>query len=145
MGQGNPRRRAVADPDHVDFFVDALAILARAHPNLLLAGPVAEIGAALEVASPYLRQPVASWTPREASEPLRACRGTVVIRAIETADAAQQSQLCAWLDECAGTVQVVSTTTLPLFPLVTAGAFLERLYYGLNHLYFYLRSGVQAR
>ena len=54
---------------------------------------------------------------------LASFRLVLLDHAIETADAEQQAQLCAWLDECAGTVQVVSTTTLPLFPLVTAGAF----------------------
>ena len=32
-------------------------------------------------------------------------------------------------------IQIVTTSTVPLFPLVTRGAFLETLYYRLNVIY----------
>ena len=39
-----------------------------------------------------------------------------------------------WLDDAVGTVQVIATTSEPLFPLVERGAFLDVLYYRLNIL-----------
>jgi sigma-54-interacting transcriptional regulator len=134
----------IADPNDPDFAVDALAILARAHPNMLLIGPIAATDRALELTRPYLRSPTVCWAPLDSRVPPIGPYGTLVIRDVETADAEQQAQLCSWLNECAPTVQVVSTTAAPLFPLVARGAFLERLYYLLNQLCFDLSAKHQA-
>ena len=58
--------------------------------------------------------------------------GTLVIREVDTLDRAQQEQFFAWLDRYAAGVQVISVTDRPLFPLVLADVFLEKLYYRLN-------------
>jgi transcriptional regulator of aromatic amino acid metabolism len=49
-------------------------------------------------------------------------------------DDSQQRQLMMWLDDAVGTVQVIATTSEPLFPLVERGAFLDVLYDRLNVL-----------
>jgi hypothetical protein len=55
-----------------------------------------------------------------------------VVRDVDTLDRAQQAQFFAWLDRCAAGVQVISVTEAPLYSMVLAGAFLEKLYYRLN-------------
>ena len=126
----------IADPDATDFSGDALAIMAFAHPNVLLIGPVAATDRALTLLRPCVRPPIISWTPHEAHDLPIGLFGTLVIRGIETADRAQQSQLYIWLDGRPGPVQVVATSAAPLFPLVIRGVFDEHLYYRLNQLCF---------
>lgn len=53
---------------------------------------------------------------------------------------AQQHALLQWLDDTAGRVQVVSTTTQPLFPLVQRDVFRADLYYRLNTVFLDLRD-----
>jgi transcriptional regulator of acetoin/glycerol metabolism len=47
----------------------------------------------------------------------------------------EQIRILQWLDEVAGHIRVVSTTTVPIFPRVTRGEFNEVLYYRLNVVY----------
>jgi DNA-binding NtrC family response regulator len=58
--------------------------------------------------------------------------GTLVLYGADTLDRQEQQDLLAWLDLTHGTVQVVSVSTRPIFPLVTQGLFLDTLYYRLN-------------
>jgi hypothetical protein len=126
----------MADPDDTSLSGDAFAILARAHPNVLLIGPVDATDQALALISRYLLRPTVFWTPRETRDLPQVPYGTLVINAIETADATQLSHLVARLDGGAEPVQVVCTTPTPLFPLVVRGAFPEPLYYLLNQVCF---------
>ena len=60
--------------------------------------------------------------------------GTLLLLEVARLDRSQQTQLLQWLDqfdEC-GQMQVVSTTSQPIFSLVETGAFLATLYYRLN-------------
>jgi hypothetical protein len=113
---------------------DLMRVLARAHPNVLIIGPVAMTDLALESMRPYLWQPIAVWTPREARDMPPDPYGTLVIRAIETLDRAQQSNLLARLEGLTRTVQAVSTAAEPLYPFVTRGDFLDSLYYHVNQV-----------
>jgi transcriptional regulator of acetoin/glycerol metabolism len=45
---------------------------------------------------------------------------------------ADQCRLLTWLEMSGGRIQVVSTTTSPLLPLVESGVFHDTLYYRLN-------------
>lgn len=47
----------------------------------------------------------------------------------------QQVRLLTWMDCHIADVQVVSVARHPVFPLVLAGTFLNKLYYRLNTLY----------
>jgi len=124
-----------ADRDLPPLSTDLLGILARSHPHVLLIGPHVVTDRAVGLIRPYLRRPIVSWSPPDACALPMERLGTLVIPAIDTADAVQQSQLCDWLDARAGAVQVLSTSAAPLFPLVIRGVFLTRLYYVLNQLY----------
>jgi hypothetical protein len=114
---------------------DLLGILARTYPHILLVGPHAAADRAVGLMRPHLRRPIVSWSPRDASTLPTECRGTLLIPAIDAATSEQQSHLCTWLDARTGIVQVLSISVTPLFPLVTDGAFLDRLYYRLNQVY----------
>jgi CheY-like chemotaxis protein len=116
------------------FLADALAIMASAHPNVLLIGSEAAADRALTLMRPHMRTPILSWTPREARHLPVESFTSLVIRHVDAADRAQQAQLHNWLDGPGDAVQVVATTTAPLFPFILRGAFDEHLYYRLNQL-----------
>jgi hypothetical protein len=121
--------------DHDDTHLpELLAILATAHPHVLLLGPVAATSRVLALTSPYVRAPIVTWTPLEMRELPAAPIGTLVIPGIDTANATQQADLCRWLDARVGTVPVLSTSAVSLLSLVKDKAFLERLYYRLNQV-----------
>ncbi len=120
----------------MDFEVDAVAILATAHPNVLLVGPEDALARGLEVIGQFLRPPTVTWTPSERlALPAGRC-GTLIVRSIDAADIEQQRRLLDWMNERPGTAQLVSTTGEALLTRIVAGAFLETLYYRLNHVTF---------
>ena len=59
-------------------------------------------------------------------------RGTLVIHEIENLDLSRQRALLAWLEERASRVRLITTTSRDLFSMVSAGLFLDQLYYRLN-------------
>jgi hypothetical protein len=113
---------------------DVLARLTRQHPNILLVGPAAFIHAALKTIEPLVPQPIVSWRPYETHGVPDAACSTLVIHRVDTANVEQQQELFGWFETKARQVQVVATTLAPLYPRVTEGAFLEALYYRLNHV-----------
>jgi transcriptional regulator of aromatic amino acid metabolism len=58
--------------------------------------------------------------------------GTVVIGDVSTLSLLQQIELYDWLDRFGESAQVLSFTSIPLWPLVERGRFLEGLFYRLN-------------
>lgn len=62
---------------------------------------------------------------------------TATIRDVEALTRDEQRALLNWLETAAGT-QVISTTSVPLLPLVEAHAFNDALYYRLNAVYINL-------
>ncbi len=80
----------------------------------------------------WLAEPNATWC---GAPPARCDRpATLVVRSVSALDQDQQQALLAWLDAPGNRMQVISTTTDPLYPLVSRGAFLANLYYRLNVL-----------
>ena len=74
---------------------------------------------------------------------LRPCANTLVIRHVDRLSASQQQQLSCKLERASdGLERVVATTAVPLFELVTAGLFLEVLYYRLNTVLVDLRRPI---
>ncbi len=79
---------------------------------------------------------VAVWRPgRPFVLPRPATTQTMILRDVDTLVHGDQHQLVAWLEEAAGRVQVVSTASSSLMPLVDAGVFMQTLYYRLNTIY----------
>jgi hypothetical protein len=65
--------------------------------------------------------------------------GTVVIRGVSDLTSPDQVRLVEWLNQADGRLQVVSSSSEPLWPLVHEGRFLESLYYRLNIITLVLR------
>jgi hypothetical protein len=61
--------------------------------------------------------------------------GTMILRDVDTLVHDDQCKLVNWLEQVAGRMQVVSTASASLMPLVNAGAFIQTLYYRLNTIY----------
>ncbi|MCM3880113.1 MAG: hypothetical protein ND807_08400 [Vicinamibacterales bacterium] len=57
---------------------------------------------------------------------------SLIVRDLETLDAKAQHELLLWLDGAGRNTRVVSLTSPHLYSLVTAGRFLDTLYYRLN-------------
>jgi transcriptional regulator of acetoin/glycerol metabolism len=80
-----------------------------------------------------LAQPVVTWRPGERLMlPHAAQARTLILHDVGALSIPDQRRLLEWLERAAGRTQVVSTTPVPLLPLVQAGEFLARLYYRLN-------------
>jgi PEGA domain/Sigma-54 interaction domain len=61
--------------------------------------------------------------------------GTVVLHDVEHLRPADQQRLLRWLEAGPQRPQIISTSSLALYPLVGAGRFSENLYYRLNSVY----------
>jgi DNA-binding NtrC family response regulator len=80
-----------------------------------------------------LARPIVIWRPGERLMlPQAAQTGTLLLHNVGSLSLLDQRYLIEWLERAAGQTQVVSTTPMPLLPLVHAGTFLARLYYRLN-------------
>jgi len=83
-----------------------------------------------------LRGPVYTWRPGQALElPTRGRAATMVFEDLTRLTDNEQVCILRWLDDVAGHIRVVSTTTVPIWPRVTRGEFNEVLYYRLNTVY----------
>jgi len=122
-----------------------LVVLLRLHrPNVLVIGPATEADQTLDLMRAYLGLPIAAWLPRETPVPPTTPFRTLVIRDVDALDAGQQAYLSALLDKANARTQAISTSGMPLFPLVRRGLFLDRLYYQLNAVYLDLNDDINA-
>jgi hypothetical protein len=110
---------------------DDWQVLVSARPNTLLEGPHETTDAIVGEAMEWLAEPFSTWcgVPQACDRP-----ATLLVRSVSALDRDQQQALLAWLDAPGNRMQVISTTTDPLYPLVSRGAFLANLYYRLNVL-----------
>ena len=109
-------------------------LVIRARSNLLLAGSLSAIDAMLVALKPHLSAPLRQYNATTGGPVPQPREGTLILLEVDSLDGNQQAKLVEWLDrfEERGRVQVVSTTSAPLFSLVETGAFLANLYYRLN-------------
>jgi len=103
---------------------EAISILRQGRPNMLVVG---DVDTFLEQIRPNLVPPVASWTPRDAATRPATSFRTLIVRDVDDLNLSQCERLTDLTD-----VQIISTTSAPLFPAVQRGAFPEGLYYRLN-------------
>ena len=109
---------------------DEWRLLLTVRPNVLLEGSEAATDAVVSEAMGWLPKPHATWT----GAPTPDRPATLVVRSLSSLDRDAQQSLLAWLEAPGDQVQVISTTTEPLYPLVIRGDFLPNLYYRLNVL-----------
>jgi len=83
-----------------------------------------------------LRGPVLKWRPGQPLElPTRGRAATMVIEDLTRLSDDEQVRILGCLDQVAGQIRVVSTTSIPIWPRVAQGEFNEVLYYRLNTVY----------
>lgn len=105
------------------------------HCTMLLEGREESTDAALLLLRPHLLGMV-HWKQRRATLELPRRRvQTLILEDVASLQATEQANLLEWLAGADTPVQVVSTTTQPLFPFVASGIFDERLYYRLNTVF----------
>ncbi|SRR5258706_4542958 len=105
-------------------------VFAAWHPNVVLVGTSETTEAVLAALTPYLKTPVLKLQNSRSLPTVP--QGTVILRELETLDSLEQNQLLQWLDGTGVETQVVSLTSVPLYPRVEQGTFLVALYYRLN-------------
>ena len=109
-----------------------LHIVEMRRTNLLLVGTAGAIRIVLEMLWLKLRHPILRWRPGQPLElPSPGHAATLVLQDVSELTSRDQHSVLCWLDQNAG-IQVVSTTAVPLWPRVKAGAFNDVLYYRLN-------------
>ena len=104
--------------------------------NLLLAGGAGAIRIVLEMLWLELREPILKWRPGQRLDlPSPSRAATLILYDVDTLSPDDQHRVLRWLDETAGHIRVVSTSTKSLWPRVKSGAFSDVLYYRLNTVY----------
>lgn len=102
--------------------------------NFLLVGAASITKEILIAMTPQLREPLHEYSPKADLPVPQPVDGTLVLLDVDRLDLKQQKQLLQWLEqfELRAHVQVISTTSKPLYSLVKSGNFLPDLYYRLN-------------
>ena len=104
--------------------------------NVLVVGSSEATRIVLDMLRLDLRGPVLKWRPGLPLElPTRGRAATVVLEDLTRLTNEEQVRMLGWLEEVAGQVRVVSTTSVPIWPRVARGEFNEVLYYRLNVVY----------
>jgi hypothetical protein len=114
--------------------------LLRHHPNLLLEGAMFDVEETLVALATDFYPRQISWPECYHSElPVSELREiTIVVREVTACDTGSLDGLQTWLESARRPIQVVTTSSVPLFPLVERRAFPVDLYYRLNTLRFQL-------
>jgi len=111
----------------------SLLLMGMPRVNVLLIGIDGMAWRILQTLLPDLREPTATWCPGDRLVlPPTVRTGTMILHDVGAMTYQEQRHLLDWLGRSGGRTQVVSMTSVPLLPLVRAGAFIDRLYYRLN-------------
>jgi hypothetical protein len=115
-------------------------LLSAVPANVLLVGPASETDAMVTALDPNLARPITTREPHNSIESLRLpASGTLILKEPGTLGGNDQQALVDWM-RGSPEIRIVSTSTVPLLPLVRTGGFLDALYYRLNTLYLELVS-----
>ena len=120
--------------------------VALAHLNILLAGTPCATSSMITSLLPRLRKPVHRYGLNGDGSVVLPTKGTLIVSEVGALDLNQQTQLLQWLDRFRGQepVQIVSTISRSLYPLVESGAFHDALFYRLNIVRFNLSAAGEA-
>ena len=103
--------------------------------NVLLAGRDEVVRLVVRMILRHVSKPVRTWSPGEDLVLTPTGLGTLVIYEVGALALREQIQLLEWSGNPFLNTQVISTTSFPLIPRVTAGSFIDTLYYRLNTVY----------
>jgi Sigma-54 interaction domain len=117
-----------------------------AHANVLLAGTQCVTNSMIASLTPHLRKPVHRYRLHADSSLPLPTTGSLILSEIGALDLNQQLRIFQWLDRFheGVPVQLVSTTSIPLYSLVESGAFHDGLFYRLNTIRFDLNAAGEA-
>jgi Sigma-54 interaction domain len=130
----------ISKPEDVGISVPDWSALLASDANAVVVGADSAIVRLWTSVWSRLRKPVCwvesgrLWLPPQLA-------GTLVLRNVSDLIQQDQVRLLDWLSEDGRSIRVLASTPRPLFPDVEAGAFLDRLYYRLNTLHFFLKPG----
>jgi len=108
-----------------------LNLLDEKRSNVLLIGSATKIVPVLDALLRHVAYPVVSCTPPRLSLPDRSV-GTIVLYNAEYLSRDDQAELCGWLSCTPHRPQIISTSSVPLLPLVKRHVFSDALFYQLN-------------
>lgn len=115
---------------------EELLLMGLPRVNVLLAGTDDEVARVLQVLLEKVEQPIATWSPGEPFVlPSIDATRTFVIHELSALCLHDQIELLGWSGSAMGNTQVISTTSVPLIPRISGGAFIDTLYYRLNTVY----------
>ena len=131
------RSRRSADSSALPSAASDINIARTTRTNVLVVGPDRLLGNVLSMVAPDASHDEAIecqggqlQLPPTASRP-----PTVIVHDVDVLTPADQRTLLDWLDPANGRTQVVSTSSVPLLPLVESRTFNDTLYYRLNTIY----------
>ena len=131
------RSRRSADPSALPSAVSDIKIARTTGTNVLVVGPDRLLGNVLSMVTLDANHDEAIecqggtlQLPPTASRP-----PTVIVHDVDVLTPADQRRLLDWLDIANGRTKVVSTSSVPLLPLVESRTFNDTLYYRLNTIY----------
>jgi len=134
------RSRAISAEDGIDdAFTHWVRVATRAYervwrPNVLVIGEPDRCDAVVSALLLESPKPVYEWAG-QTLVPAHADAACLVIRDVATLSREQQNAFWLWLSAPAvHHLPFISTSSIPIFPLVQRGAFMEDLYYRLNTL-----------
>jgi hypothetical protein len=123
--------RPVFLPSHLRAEWDAVC---QGQHNFLLVGTPPATNEMLVAMTPHLPEPLQKYSAKAGLPVPQPSDGTLILLEVAKLDAKRQTELLRWLNrfDQRSHVQIVSTTSKPLFSLVERGVFLADLYYKLN-------------
>jgi hypothetical protein len=139
----DPYRTYRVDDTRLARVARELSLVGTARLNLLLVGGAEKVRLVLETQMSMFQTPVVSWSPGEPFVlPPVERTGALILHEVRSLSLHDQLQLLEWLAGAVRRTQVISTTSAPLLPRVSARGFVDALYYRLNTVYIDL-SGVE--
>lgn len=106
--------------------------VAQEHCNVLIEGNSAAADVILDALRPHLRAPILEHRPKPGVLVPLPAQGTLLLLEVAELAPREQAKLLRWLHERNHNVQVASTCSDRLYPIVEAGRFDASLYYRLN-------------
>jgi hypothetical protein len=133
------------DDPHLARVAEELFLLGMARLNVMLVGSPDMVHVVLQTHMPSLHKPVVSWSPGDPFVlPIVERTGTLLLNEVGALSLHDQLQLLEWSASAMRRTQVISTTSLPLLPRVSARGFIDALYYRLNTVYLDLNGAEET-
>jgi len=112
---------------------DSLTSLHTHRSNVLLVGPEAHVARVLPAITRLVTPPIESCAAGRLALPTRLV-GTLVLRNAHRLSVDEQQELFGWMSAASIDSQVITTATIPLFPLVLRKHFSDALFYRLTEM-----------